>query len=422
MDITAQYLAGVRSTYTQTNAATLRWMLDRPRIGDGFINTKLNPITLHDYGKTDWLRGVDHVYGWIQGRGLEALVTHARAFDASDPELATRLRQAAKQLYTELGALQGADGHVYFCYDSEMSPIRRTKDWQALAQSRPGKIYTFSDAFAAKGLAVAASEFAPADLPGHLAYLGRVISAIEEGRFQIDEHADLSEQNIAAQANDFGPRMILLGAAGMISRFGLDADLGFADRFIAHILENHLDRDTCLVRNVPGEDGCNVGHGIEFVGFALDHAARASSNAPVDLLDRILFASTAAGFDGPGIALSVSLKTGKPDSPYFPWWPLPETIRTAALCYERTTDPVALKIWQRAHDCFFAHYWRGSPPIAYQARTAEGPLDYVPATPDLDPGYHTGLSFLAAAEVAERLSLANGTPHSMDTKDNNRGP
>ena len=30
--------------------------------------------------------------------------------------------------------------------------------------------------------------------------------------------------------------------------------------------------------------------------------------------------------------------------------------------------------------------------------TADGPADFVPATPDLDPGYHTGLSLLAAID------------------------
>jgi len=40
-----------------------------------------------------------------------------------------------------------------------------------------------------------------------------------------------------------------------------------------------------------------------------------------------------------------------------------------------------------------------SPPVAYQTMTKEGPIDWVPATPDLDPGYHTGLSLLAAIEA-----------------------
>lgn len=44
----------------------------------------------------------------------------------------------------------------------------------------------------------------------------------------------------------------------------------FADRFVAHVLDRHLDASSGLLRNVPGDDACNVGHGIEFVGFALN--------------------------------------------------------------------------------------------------------------------------------------------------------
>jgi hypothetical protein len=411
MTSAAEFLTSVPPFYLNANGATLNWMLDRPPLGKGFINTKLNPLTLNDYGANDPLRGPDHLYGWIQGRALEALITHAEAFRPDNRALSERLTGAARTLYDSLGALQRQDGHVYFCYDAEMSPIRRDGAWRAVGQSKPERIYTYSDAFAAKGLVAAASRFAPKDLPVHLTYLGEVIAAIEEGRFQIDEHLELSAATIKAQADDFGPRMILLGAAGMLVRFGLGAETGFADRFIAHILDRHMDPATHLIANVPGEDACNVGHGIEFVGFALDHAARTSSAAPVETLDKVLFGSAAAGFAGPGIALSVSVRSGQPTSPYFPWWPLPETIRTAALCFERTGNEKALAIWRRAHELFFTHYWRGKPPIAYQALTLDGPLDYVPATPDLDPGYHTGLSLLAAVEVAVRLSSAKTTPH-----------
>jgi len=36
--------------------------------------------------------------------------------------------------------------------------------------------------------------------------------------------------------------------------------------------------------------------------------------------------------------------------------------------------------------------------------TIDGPVDIVPTTPDLDPGYHTGLSLLVALQMAERQS------------------
>src|SRR5690606_12121348 len=111
----------------------------------------------------------------------------------------------------------------------------------------------------------------------------------------------------------------------------------------------------------------------------------------------------AAGFHDPGIRLTVSAKTGEPLSPYCPWWSLPETIRSAALAYERSGRQEVLAVWQKAHTAFFTNYWRGASAIAYQTRTEAGAVDYVPATPDLDPGYHTGLSLLAAINAASRI-------------------
>jgi mannose/cellobiose epimerase-like protein (N-acyl-D-glucosamine 2-epimerase family) len=194
--------------------------------------------------------------------------------------------------------------------------------------------------------------------------------------------------------------MILLGASGLLQRIGRAERADFAPRFIEHVLGHHLDRRTGLLANVPGQDACNVGHGIEFVGFALEFLGRDCPGELGRTLAGVLGASFRQGFAGPGIALAVSIETGAALSPYQPWWSLPETIRAAALCYRITGEPEALAIWQAAHDAFFARYWRGEPPIAYQTLTVAGPVDYVPATPDLDPGYHTGLSLLGAIEAA----------------------
>ena len=116
-----------------------------------------------------------------------------------------------------------------------------------------------------------------------------------------------------------------------------------------------------------------------------------------------MLASFDLGFTPPGLRLKVSLATGEALAPTFPWWSLPEVVRAAALAWERTRDPAALAAWRTAHEAFFAHYWRGEPPIAYQTRTLDGPVDFVPATPDLDPGYHTELSFLGAIKAIDRV-------------------
>ena len=110
-------------------------------------------------------------------------------------------------------------------------------------------------------------------------------------------------------------------------------------------------------------------------------------------------AGCAAGLQGPGIALTLSAKSGEAISPYYPWWPLPEAIRAAALGWKLSGDDRLIDLWQRADIAFFENYWQPDKGFAIQTRTIDGPVNYVPATPDLDPGYHTGLSLLAAIRV-----------------------
>lgn len=397
-------IAAMAAACRAANAAALRWMLDRPALGPGFVNTKVNSLTLADYGSADGWRAPAMTYGWIQGRALEALFVHRDAFAADDPALAADLDRAGRRLAAALSGLRDPAGHAYFCYDAAMVPVRPGDAGEPVPQERPADVWTYSDAFVAKGLvAAAAAGAAVGPLDRRLDDLAAVVAAIEAGRFQMDEKAPLGDAALARQAEDFGPRMILLGAGGLLRRVGRPDRAGFADRFVAHVLDRHFDPATGLVANVPGEDVCNVGHAVEFVGFALDHFGPAAPPDLVATLERILLAAFAAGFVGPGIALTVSRRTGRATSALCPWWSLPEAVRAAALLYEHTRSEPALAVWRRAHDAFFGTYWRGAPPIAYQTMTAEGPVDFVPATPDLDPGYHTGLSLLAAIEVADRL-------------------
>ncbi|WJR67881.1 hypothetical protein QTA58_03710 [Neorhizobium sp. CSC1952] len=381
-----EFFEETRTTYAAANAGTLYWMLQRPTLGGGFLNTKQNSMTLTDYGTGDGVRGPGYTYGWIQGRGLESLVTHAEFFERELPPLAEKLDAAGRRLYDLLAGLQKSDGHVYFCYDRDMLPVYADAANVVHKQEKPALIYTYSDAFVAKGLVAAASRYGLPGVTDHLAYLGEVVASIENGRFQMDERRPLSLESLALQPDDFGPRMILLGAAGPLKRLGHTAHLAFADRFIAHVVDRHFDAGTGLLRNVPGEDACNVGHGIEFVGFALDYLDDSVDPALIETLERILVSSFKTGFVGPGITLTVSIASGKPQSPYCPWWSLPETIRSAALCHGRTGSAESLKVWKAAHAAFFERYWRGTPPIAYQTMTKDGPVDFVPATPDLDPG------------------------------------
>lgn len=388
------FLGDAAARYGAANSATLRWMLDRPRRAGGFLDTCYNALERRDYTAADGYRGPHYLHGWIQGRGLESLAEHGQALTDTDPELSERCRAAAVMLHEALARLIAPTGHAFFRYDATLLPLSCQPDAPVRRQTTDADIYTYSDAFAAKGLVAAARWLGDPRLPEWQQYLDRVIAAVEDGRFQMDELGPINAANAAAQPDSYAPRMILLGAAP------LARDTGFADRFIDHVLTRHLDTSTGLLRDVPGEDACNPGHAAEFLGFALAALPPDADPSLLATLGRILGAAFRAGFAGPGIALRVSVATGRPLSPYRPWWPLPETMRAAALLWARTRSDAALAIWQAADAAFFTHYWLGDPPVAIQTRTTEGPVDYVPATPDLDPGYHTGLSLLAAQNVA----------------------
>jgi hypothetical protein len=392
------WIADARHRYRAANAGALRWMLDRPRLHGAFLNTKTNPLTLADYTDADGWRGPAFTYGWIQGRGLEALVRHARHFAGHDPALAVRLNAAAGPLAEALDRLVRRDGRASFAWHGPgLDPVRPGPDGAPVRQDGPADIVTFSDIFVAKGQLAAAAALDPAAVPARRTALLAIGEGIARGRFQIDEKAALSNATIDAQPREYGPRMIFLGATGLLRALGLD-DGGFGRRFVDEVLAAHARPDGALADEPGGRIG-NPGHAIEFVGFALETLGDRADDALVARLSAAFHAAWDAGWSPPGLTLKADLDARRPVTPIRPWWPLPETIRAAALLWTRTRDPRTLAVWKAADAAFFGSYWRGEPPIAYQTRDDGGPMDFVPATPDLDPGYHTGLSLLGAIEA-----------------------
>ena len=399
--MTLEWLQIAANRYEGCIRETFYWILDRPTLG-GFLDTKVNSLTGADYDSTSGLSGPEFTYGWIQGRGLESLVTFADHYRTNDPQFSARLSEKARTLYERLGELHARDGHAFFLYDPDVRPVRPDSGG-GTPQTRDGSIFTYSDAFVAKGLLAASCHFDPKQSGQNLSYLQDVVAAIECGRFQMDETRDLSGANAMDEPDDFGPKMILLGATGVLRRANRSHDAAFADRFIDDVLERYFDPSSGLLLNIPGNDTCNVGHAIEFCGFAFEHFETRPDDPRIGKLVSILVRSLDVGLQGPGIALSLSARSGKAVSPYYPWWPLPEAIRACALGFYLTGDTRLLGLWQQADDAFFANYWQATRGFAFQTRTVDGPVDFVPATPDLDPGYHTGLSLLAVVRTIGAL-------------------
>ena len=395
------FFSFARNLYDCSNEAGLRWMMERKPLHGVYLNTKINSISLEDYSSEDGRRGPEWVYGWIQGRGLESIVTHLKSSRCKSNSLTVQMHARASSLYSALNSLLSDSGHAYFCYDKLMQPAWNSPHQPPSFNLYDSQIYTYSDVFFAKGLIAASVHFNSKQTMTHVRYLAEIISSIEENRFQIDESIPANAQALERQPNSYGPRMILLGAANLLQMFGQSNASFFADRFINYILDRHLDQPTSLLRDHIGGDSCNPGHAIEFVGFSLEYLPADADPGLIAILEKILLASFYGGFKGPGICLDISIQTGCTTSTYYPWWSLPEAIRAAALLYNRTHSVASLTVWRVAHEAFFRSYWRTSPPIAFQTLTADGPVDFVPATSDLDPGYHTGLSLLCASKIAE---------------------
>jgi hypothetical protein len=407
------FAIAARDAYVRANEGTLTWMLERPRLRGAFLNTKQNSLTLRDYEESDFWRSPGVLYGWIQGRGLEALVRHAGLFARERPALAERLNEAARALYHALADLYRRFGRAYFSYDADLNPIYPGPDGAALPQRPADGLATYSDIFVLKGLTAASIQFEPAATAHYLARIGELVGAIEDGRFVINERQPLQAEILAHQADEYGPHMIMLGAASLLDELGFTEEAAFGTRFVHHILDRHVEDGSRglrpgTIRDTPAGDHCNPGHGIEFAGFALEVLPVDADPALVSLLEQVLLTSFELGFAPPGILLRVSLSGKAPPNPYRPWWSLPEAMRAAARAFMRTGNPASSRVWQTAHEAFFDNYWRRDPPIAYQTLADTGPVDFVPATPDLDPGYHTGLSFLGAIEVID--SLLSGRP------------
>ena len=221
--------------YQLANQRALYWQLDRMSPTAPLINTKLNSLTLQDYGPDDGLRAPDFVYGWIQGRGLEALILHARYFEKMDQQLSYRLYDAAEALYPFLNNLIASQQGAFFLYDNNWQPVCREGPGGPTRQQREPDIATYSDLFCVKGLIAAATQFAPERLPEHISTLHRIIASIEADRFLISEASHITEIALVEQQPDFGPRMIAMGAAAMLHQLGLGSHDSFSELSLIHI-------------------------------------------------------------------------------------------------------------------------------------------------------------------------------------------
>ncbi|MCX7803749.1 MAG: AGE family epimerase/isomerase [Planctomycetota bacterium] len=417
--------------------------------GYGFIDTKLSLVTGRDFDAGDPVRGRGAIYGWIQGRGLEALAGHDEWIRRQSflpagirESFHGRISRVLARAVERTEAMRARNGgHLFFMMSPEGEPLRLDVRGVPEPFDPPREASSMTDLFYVKGLAAAGRMLGREDLIRKATDMAvRVCEDIRAGRLYLDQQP-LDPRNPARpEPGRFGNggRMIAIGAAALfldVTGKRVWAETGF--EFITHMLDRHsnpaeapacafgLPFDMWEFVDASGRpwvrDGrllSDPGHATEFVGLALKliRSARKTRTIPegdcsclsrcMKLLPAILKRNFENGFSprGFGIVKSFDLISRKPLNPQMPWWNLPETLRAAIEVWAETegdTKEEAARIAARCSNAFLKYYVRKELNLmAVQTLEEDGSVvDVIPATPDADPGYHTGLCLIDCLDL-----------------------
>ena len=413
--------------------------------GYPFIDTKLDLITGEDFPEGDPIRGRCAVYGWIQGRGLEAVAGHCRWM---------RRRGIAAGLLSRLEGLMGEGldalrdirnrngGRLFFFMTPEGTPFALDDGGDQKPITLTGDSpYGFSDLFCSKGMYAAGQYLEREEAVAEAAeYCRCVDAAIRDGSFVTDQQPLDPKNPVRPKpgCHPHGPYMIQIGAAALMVDYGERDSVDMGLRLIRHELTRHANVDGREPDLLPYDfweaidnDGrpyreagrvlCDPGHALECVGLSLKliSIAKARGLADIDqekeiaeaeaVMPRLLERGFENGYQaGPGgICKAFDLVSRGPINTDMPWWSLPEAMRAAAFSYRVSkTDRdrwTCLRIFSLCHNAFTEHFVRPDLHLmAYQTRSEAGEVvPVIPATADADPGYHTGLSLIDVVEVID---------------------
>jgi len=418
-----------------------------------FIDTKLDIITGTDFPESNILFGRQTIFSWIQGRGLEALAGHynwintdnsnSKSFkEKYNESIATILKEVLDNT-ADIYSLNG--GHMPFMIDESGQAIQPTEvcvepfDMNIL----PGNM-TLSDLFYVKGMAAAAAVLDETELYEKAEVdFDKIITSLFDNKFVFDQLSFDVKNQIPNRVDGVlqGGFMIALGGCStfMSTSQNREKHYEYAIRIIDHILSNYVcledthgfmnKYDMWELSDLDGnpilEDGIlksDSGHALEFVGLALKVLCTAKENGLIselpekyiDILTNMLKVNFENGFskDGYGIVKSFDLCKHQVINSDMPWWSLPETMRSCALAYKITNNEDFMNILLECHKTFILYYQKSDVyDMAVQTVNDFGqPISVIPATPDADPGYHTGLSVI---DVLRYACSAQCTVHSI---------
>ncbi|MBT4501987.1 MAG: hypothetical protein HOC74_29920, partial [Gemmatimonadetes bacterium] len=341
-----------------------------------FVDTKLDLITGEDFPEKDPIRGRDTIYGWIQGRALEALAGHCIWIHRQGlgAGLLARLQILMRRTLFQLRQMRRRNnGRLSFFMTPEGAPFRLGTDGQKEFFELDPDVCGTSDLFCAKGMLAAARLLGDLETTDEArAYCHQVDDAIWQDRYASDQQP-LDPKNPVTPVpgrHPHGQFMIQIGTAALMAAMEADrTSIPLGLRLIRHELRHHANLEKRLPEleefdfwesiddeGRPYRDGegivCDPGHALEFVGLALKftslirHLGLASDQqlTEIDTIEAamppLLLHTFDLGFQpGPGgIIKAYDLVQRQPLNTDMPWWNLPETMRAAIFCWRISAD------------------------------------------------------------------------------------
>jgi len=383
-----------------------------------WIDMKFDPVTGKNiYDKNKWY-SKNQVYSWIQGRSLETICEFLDFMTDEELELCNRkeLVEVGDSIYEHLKPLVEnweygkSSRSIPFVFDRG---LKETSEKKALYPS-------ISDMFVYKGLLIYAFKRKKvadvSSLIHNLRYISRV--AVEGNLIndQIDYETGLMEivpgTNIGLEGN-----MLAIGSSSLlykVTKDKKDLDLGFdalLDTLKKHTSVNangktfvidYIDLDGKPVKRDDGSFENNPGHTLEICGMGLqflrENAAELICKKEYDYVKKELieigFLHFKNGLTPMGtVYLGLDINLGKPIKAISPWWSSFESMRTLSEIYFfNRSDDVLDMLFKLKKDLNEVYLERSITGIPIQTVDDFGKIvSTIPATADLDPGYHTAI-------------------------------
>jgi mannose/cellobiose epimerase-like protein (N-acyl-D-glucosamine 2-epimerase family) len=427
----------------------LRLILDRysqngssyPFIDMKIDTTSGNSFPENDEGVLGTVCAKNTILIWIQGRGLEALAGHYSWLKNTIPSPKDidleSIKTMSHAVLEKLETFRKQNyGRMWFLFDTSGNPFTFNEHSSKEIISLKDIPYNFSDLFYVKGLLASSIMLNDSEKTEKAkTYCKEILNAILSKEFKSDQISFDPKNKVVhiPEKLQQGPAMIAIGACALFADLTKEKEwIEYGYRLISFIIKNFINTDNKFQKTQPYDffEACDKnskpwiekdgtllsdpGHALEFTGLTakflktrlkignLSEDETVFMKEMCDLLPLIFFKNFNNGWNNQvgGICKSFNLITGTPVNTDMPWWSLPETMRAAILIRELTHNDSYKKrlfdCYKMCSDAFCRNFInQNAYMMAYQTINEQGaPINVVPATPDADPGYHTGLSLI----------------------------